>query len=79
MQDMVCKGRARGGAKCSQRGQNNNAARVTEKQARRLLALVSKGLTLKEAAARSKVVKYGNAWCIARGKSWKHLSVAPRV
>jgi len=73
IQDMVRKGRAKGGPRGSQKGEKNNGSKITEGQARTVLRLSQEGKRQAE-IARMTGVKRSNVWAIINQKSWTHLT-----
>lgn len=71
--DRVERGLAKGGPKGPQHGSRNNAARITEAQAKMVLELHKNGIPQRE-IARKTGVKYPNVWCIVHGLSWNYLT-----
>lgn len=70
--DKVSRGRASGGPRNGQHGAKNNAAKVTELQALRVLDLYKSGIKQATIARITGVTK-GNVWNIVHRKSWSCL------
>lgn len=68
MRDMAAKGRAR-----TRRGAQHRRSRITENQAREIIALLSQNSLTLDQIGCLYGVSLSAIWCIKHGKTWRHV------